>query len=203
MTSGDPTPTQPAVRAWEVLSSEELLACPPWLRVSADRVRLPNGYEIDAFYRVEMPDWAQIFAVTADGRVPLVEHYKHGVGIISLELPAGYLDPGEDPLTAARRELLEEVGAEAPRWRALGRFFVDGNRGCGGTHIFVAQGARLTAAPRHEQSEIMALRWLSLDEVRAAWLGGRFRNIGALGAIGLALALLENEHAADSLGPPG
>ncbi len=183
---------------WQTLGSTVLLDRSPWLRVTLDHVRLPNGVEIADFHRVEMREWAQVFAVTDDGRVPLLELYRHGAGMRSLELPAGYLDDGETPQAAMRRELLEEAGVEAADWQYLGRFFMDGNRGCGATHIFLARGARQLRAPEHEAEEIMALRWLSLDEVRAAWLGGQMPNAGTIAAVGLALGVLEGKHAADS-----
>lgn len=179
------------MQSWDILDTRQLLDCRPWLAVYAEHVRLPNGHEIADFYRIDLPDWAQTFAVTDDGRVPCVEHYKHGAGRVSLELPAGYLDAGEAPETAARRELREEVGVEAATWRSLGRFFIDGNRGCGHSHIYLAQQARRTVEPQHEQSEIMTIRWLTLAEVRAAWLGGQVSNIATAAAIGLALAALE------------
>jgi ADP-ribose pyrophosphatase len=181
------------MKPWQVLSGKVLLDRPPWLRVSEERVRLPNGHEIDAFYRIEMPDWAQIFAVDDAGRVAMIEQYKHGGSVVSLELPAGYLDDGEAPEDAARRELLEETGLAASDWRCLGHYFVDGNRGCGSTHIFLARHARQVAPPRLEESEIIAQRWLTLAEVRAAWLGGHIHNLGTIGAVGLALAVLEDE----------
>ena len=99
---------------------------------------------------------------------------------------------GLAPDEAARRELLEETGLVAEDWRSLGAFFVDGNRGCGMTHIFLARGARQVSAPTLEASEIMEQQRLALDEVRAAWLGGQFKNLGTLGAVGLALAVLES-----------
>jgi ADP-ribose pyrophosphatase len=182
---------------WKIVASTELLDCSPWLRVSAEHVRLPNGHEIAAFYHIDMPEWAQIFAVTADGRVPLIEHWKQGPRAFSLELPAGYLDDGEAPEAAARRELREETGVEASEWRYLGRFFMDGNRGCGASHIFLALGAHRVGAPHPEVSEIMALHWLTLAEVRAAWQGGRIRNVATVAAVGLALAALEGDHAPD------
>ena len=181
------------MKPWHVLSNTVLLDCAPWLRVYREHVRLPNGHELDDYYRIDMPDWAQIFAVTEDGHVPMVRHYKHGAGVTSLELPAGYLDEGEAPDEAARRELLEETGLVADEWRALGSYFIDGNRGCGATHIFLARGARQVRAPQLEASEIMEQKRLTLAEVRAAWLGGTFKNLGTLGAVGLALAVLEND----------
>lgn len=182
------------MKPWHVLSNTVLLDCSPWLRVFREHVRLPNGVELPDYYRIEMPDWAQVFAITEDGHVPMVRHYKHGPRETSLELPAGYIDPGESPAEAARRELLEETGLVADEWRSLGEYFVDGNRGCGATHIFLARGARQVSAPHLEASEVMEQQLLSLDEVRAAWLGGTFRNAGTLGAVGLALAVLESDR---------
>lgn len=176
-----------------MLSSVKLLDSPPWLRVSAEHVRLPNGHEIVDFYRIEMPEWAQVFAVTEDGRVAMIEQYKHGPGVASLELPAGYLDPGETPEEAARRELREETGLEADDWRYLGRYFIDGNRGCGASHIFLARGARQIGKPQLEASEVIAQRRLMLDEVRAAWRAGEIHNMSTVGAVGLALAVLEEQ----------
>ncbi len=179
------------MKPWETLSNRVLLDCSPWLCVSSEHVRLPNGVEIADFYRIDMPEWAQVFAVTDDGHVPMVEHYKHGAHMVSLELPAGYLEPDEEPEMGARRELLEEAGIEASSWNYLGRYFIDGNRGCGGSHIFVARGAWQVAEPHYEASEIMTLHLLTLEEVRAAWVGGQMPNIATVAAVGLALAHLE------------
>ncbi len=190
------------MKPWHILDSIPVLDRLPWLRVWQDRVRLPNGVEISDFYRIEMPDWVQVFALTADGRVPMVEHYKHGGGTVSLELPAGYVERGETPEEAARRELHEETGVAATDWRYLGRYFLDGNRGCGASHIFLARHARQVAAPHRDAGEIMRLRWLTLAEVRAAWLGGAIRNLGILGGVGLALGTLEADHATDTRRPP-
>ena len=131
----------------------------------------------------------------------MVEHYKHGGGVDSLELPAGYIEPNETPEQAARRELHEETGVEATEWRYLGRYFLDGNRGCGASHIFLARGARQVAAPHRDAGEVMRLRWLTLAEVRAAWLNGDIRNLGILAGVGLALGVMEADHAADTRRP--
>jgi ADP-ribose pyrophosphatase len=178
-------------KPWLVLSSTELLDCPPWLRVSAEHVRLPNGQEIADFYRIDMPEWAQVFAVTGEGRVAMIEQYKQGPGLVSLELPAGYLDPGEEPEIAARRELREETGLTADDWRYLGKYFMDGNRGCGASHIFLARAARQVGTPELDATEMITQRRLTLDEVRAAWQNGRIHNLGTIAAVGLALAVLE------------
>lgn len=179
------------MKFWQVLSSTVLLDRKPWLRVSAEHVRLPNGHEIPDFYRIDLPDWAQVFALTGDGNVVMIEQYKQGPGVVSLELPAGYVDPDEQPEQTARRELREETGMEAAEWRCLGQYFMDGNRGCGTAHIFLARNVRQVSTPELEVSEIIVPRVLTLAEVRAAWRGGKIHNIGTIAAVGLALAALE------------
>jgi ADP-ribose pyrophosphatase len=181
------------MKPWQVLSSTELLDRLPWLRVSAEHVRLPNGHEITEFYRIDMPEWAQTFALTEDGRVAMIEQYKQGPAVVSLELPAGYVEAGEPPEQAARRELREETGLVADDWCYLGRYFMDGNRGCGASHIFLVRGARQVGTPELDTSEMIAQRRLTLAEVRAAWRSGRIHNLGTIAAVGLALAILE-EH---------
>ncbi len=176
---------------WHVIESTELLDRSPWLRVMLDHVRLPNGVEIEDFHRVEMLEWAQVFAVTDDGRVPMMQMYRHGPGVVSLELPAGYIDIGETADSTVHRELREEAGVEADEWRYLGRFFTDGNRGCGATHVYLARGARQVGQMDHEDTELMSLRWLTLAEVRAAWLGGQMPNVATMAAVGLALTIVE------------
>jgi len=178
---------------WKILSKKLLLDCWPWLRISSEHVRLPNGVEIPDFYRIDMPEWAQVFALDADRRVVMVEHYKHGAGMVSLELPAGYLNGDEAPDVGARRELLEETGLEALELEFLGRYYIDGNRGCGSSSIFLARRTRRVAAPNLEATELMAQRWLTLDEVRAAWLGGEIHNLATIAAVGLALAKIEGD----------
>ncbi len=175
---------------WDVLSTTELLDRQPWLRVIAEHVRLPNGVEIPDFYRIEMLEFVKVCAVCEDGRVPMVQHYKNGPRMVSTELPAGYIDAGETPGDAARRELREETGIEARTWRYLGRYFLDGNRGCGAAHVFLALDARVVAEPQYEDSELITLRWFDLDALRAAWLAGEFKNVATVAAVGLALGVL-------------
>ena len=91
----------------------------PWLKLREDRVTLPGRIEAFDFHVVEMPEWVGILAVTEHEQVLFVEQYRHGCGRVSLELPAGVIDPGEHPLAAAQRELLEETGYAAEDWRPL------------------------------------------------------------------------------------
>ena len=103
--------SRPPAAAWQVLERRPLLDRLPWIAVWLERVRLPNGVVIDDYFRVSLRSWVAIFAVTQDGRVPLVRQYRHGVGVPLLELPAGYVDEGEAPLAPLIQDILaQEAG---------------------------------------------------------------------------------------------
>jgi ADP-ribose pyrophosphatase len=72
------------------------------------------------FYRIHSSSWAQIVPVTKDGDVVFVRQYRHGASRLTLEIPAGLVDPGEDPEHAALRECLEETGYRARNAISLG-----------------------------------------------------------------------------------
>lgn len=73
-----------------------------------------------AFHRIQSPDWAQIVPVTARNEIVLVQQYRHGVQRVTLEIPGGLVDPGEEPSAAALRECLEETGYRARAALPLG-----------------------------------------------------------------------------------
>lgn len=92
------------------------------IRVNVDRVILPSGQE----KRREVvlhPSAVAILPVLSDGRLLLVKQYRHPVGDLLWEIPAGLIDPGESALASAKRELLEETGYSAQKWRKLFAFF--------------------------------------------------------------------------------
>ena len=92
------------------------------ISLRVDEVTLPGGgtalREV-----VEHPGAVVVVAVDREARVYLVAQYRHAIARELLELPAGAVERGEEPLNAARRELREEVGLEARSWTALGSFF--------------------------------------------------------------------------------
>lgn len=172
---------------WQTLSRRELLDARPWLRVWAEDLRLPDGRIVEGFYTLEMPGYVQIVALTRDDQVVVVRQYKHGVGREGLHLPAGYVEPGEDPLHTASRELLEETGYEAEEWRFLGSFVTDGNRGSGTAHIYLARDARHVAAPDSHDLEQMEILLMPLDDLTSAVTRGEVPLLSTLAALGAAL----------------
>ncbi|HEX5503050.1 MAG TPA: NUDIX hydrolase [Thermomicrobiales bacterium] len=182
-----PTPHAPRPTPhWQTLARREVADCRPWVRLWAEDVRLPDGRVIADFAAIDLPDYAMVVALTADGRVVVERNYKHGPRRVCLNLPAGYLEPGEEPLAAARRELLEETGYVADEWAFLGSFANDGNRGCGRGHFYLARGARRVAEPDAGDLEELAVELLPLAELARAVARGEVAVLSVAAAIGLA-----------------
>ncbi len=90
------------------------------LKVHKDTVRLPNGGEATREY-FRHPGAVVIIPLLDDGTVVLERQYRYPVGQVMVELPAGKLDAGEDPLRCGQRELLEETGYQAREWARAGQ----------------------------------------------------------------------------------
>ena len=88
------------------------------LKVNSDRVRLPDGGESVREF-VEHPGAVMVIPLVADGRVVMERQYRYPLKREFIEFPAGKIDPGEEPLATAKRELREETGYEAQEWTHL------------------------------------------------------------------------------------
>jgi ADP-ribose pyrophosphatase len=185
--------SDPLPAPWTTRSRERLFDGRPWLTVYGDEVELPDGRTVAGFYSIDMPDHAIIVALTGDQQVVVELNYKHGPRQVCVNLPAGYLEPGEDPLEAAKRELLEETGYVAEDWSFLGAFAEDGNRGCGRAHIYLATGARRVAEPASGDLEEMVIELMTLPELFEASRRGETPVLGIVAALGLAAEALRGE----------
>ncbi|MET0209620.1 MAG: NUDIX hydrolase [Burkholderiaceae bacterium] len=103
----------------EIPLSSEWVLRGNFLQVKRDRVEMPDGREATREY-IRHPGAAVIIPLLDDGRVLLERQYRYPMGRVMLEFPAGKLDPDEDALTCAQRELLEETGYTAREWAYAG-----------------------------------------------------------------------------------
>ncbi len=174
---------------WRVLDRRTVFEAPPWLELSVETVEVPGGRVIDDFHQLAIPDFTVVFAETPDGRVIVIRQYKHGARRASLTLPGGMVEAGENPLEAARRELLEETGYEAGDWQNLGSFVVNGNLGCGTGHFFRASGARRVAEPASGDLEEMELLLLDRAGLHRALAEGKVVLLNHVAAIAIAMVM--------------
>lgn len=171
---------------WKVRRRSSEVQRRPWLEVFKETIELPDGRLVHDFYSVEMQEFVVVVAVTLAADVVVESLYRHGPARITWSLPAGYLHPGEGPLAAAIRELREETGYEAANWSPLGHFIVDGNRGCGWCHCFIAQRAERTVDPRSDDLAATEVVIMSLERLLELLAAGDVVELASAAAIGLA-----------------
>lgn len=175
------------MKDWKTLSKEIILSRPPHLQVENHRVLLPDGSIIPDWTWIATPSFVIVVPITRDGHFLCMRQTKYAIAGTTLATPGGYLNPGEDPLMAAKRELREETGYEADTWEHLGEFAVDGNRGNGIAHFFLARGAHPECEIESDDLEEQELLLLSHAEAEAAVLRGAFKLLPGEAIMALAL----------------
>jgi ADP-ribose diphosphatase len=164
MSKSDPKPAP-----WARLATETLEDCRVFSLERRRMARKDPPAEAD-FFVLKTPDWVNIVALTDDDELVLVEQFRHGRERITLEIPGGMVDPGESPLAAAERELLEETGYAAREWRQIGVIepnpAILDNR----CHTFLALGAKRVREARfdsHEQCRLVIAPYADVDRLVA------------------------------------
>lgn len=153
------------VRRWKILRSKFVFRN-RWYKLRMDSVKIRPGEVIDDYFLGVFENAVHIVAITDKNKIIMVRQYKHGAGKILLEVPAGYMHKKENPLTAAKRELLEETGYAAKKWRKLGFFYSNPTLESGnGTHVFLAEGATPRAKQSLDIMEAIEVLFFSQEEV--------------------------------------
>ncbi len=149
---------------WDILDSEYLIRR-PWLTARRDKVRLPDGRINPEYYVLEYPDWINVIAITEDGQFVMVEQYRHAQRNIFIELVAGVIEEGEEPLAAAKRELLEETGYSGGEWELWSVIGQNPSTCNNLTHCYLARGVKKTSEQHLDATEDIAVKILTAKEV--------------------------------------
>lgn len=108
------------IRKWNVIKSEKLNS----YRVFSTRKDIGlspiTGKQHD-FYVIEAQIWINVIAIAQNDQILLIKQYSHGIQSITFEIPGGMAGPGESPIEAAKRELLEETGCISDEWICIGK----------------------------------------------------------------------------------
>jgi 8-oxo-dGDP phosphatase len=177
-----------AAERWPVDSSV-MLGEGSLVRLRRDMVRMPGG-EVAGRDILEHPGAVAVLALDSADRVLMIRQYRHPVGRLLWEIPAGLRDVAGEPLhETAQRELLEEAGYRATRWQVLADSFSSPGISTERIRIFLARGlAEVPAAersyvPEHEEAHLV-LAWVPLDQAVFRILAGDLHNgVAALGIL--------------------
>lgn len=143
-------------------------------RTVRERIRNKEGKTF-VHETTQHPGAVVILPIADDGRVVLIEQYRHSVGEILLELPAGTLEIGEEPLVCAGRELQEEIGMAAREIIPLGELFPAPGFCNERQYLFCARDLYESKAQADEDEEITPLR-MTRGEIEMAIAAGRLKD---------------------------
>jgi 8-oxo-dGDP phosphatase len=172
---------------WPVASSAELVRS-KLVTVRSDKVRTPENHLAERDV-VLHPGAVAVLALDDADRILMIRQYRHPVGRLLWEIPAGLRDvPGEEPWVTASRELMEEAGYRARNWRVLADYYSSPGYSTERLRIFLARDLEpIPAAERHfvpqDEEAHLLLDWLPLDEAVAKVFAGELHNGPAVLAI--------------------
>jgi 8-oxo-dGTP pyrophosphatase MutT (NUDIX family) len=165
---------------WPVVSSAELFRG-RLVTVRTDKVRMPDNQVAERDVVIH-PGAVAVLALDKAQQVLLIRQYRHPVGQLLWEIPAGLRDvSGEPPWDTARRELLEEAGYRAGDWRLLADYYTSPGFSTERLHVFLARDLELVPeserdfVPADEEAHLVPA-WLPLDEAVRKVLAGELHN---------------------------
>ena len=157
---------------WETVESR--LAWQGRFPVYVDTLRARHdGRQMEYTYLGVHRGAVAVLALDDEQRVICVRQYRHPLGRVTLEIPAGHIDSGEDPATTAAREFEEETGLRLDRLEPLGRYTPFPSLAGFDMHLFVGFDLR-PGRQRLDDAELLEVVRMPLDELRAAILNGDY-----------------------------
>jgi ADP-ribose pyrophosphatase len=155
---------------WQIVATREVYR-DPWIHVERDEVVRPDG-QPGSHCVVRLKSGVSVLPLDEAGQVHLTEEFHYGVGRETIEVVSGGIEPGEDALETARRELAEELGIRAEQWTDLGVVDPFTSVVVSPTRLFLARGLTF-GATACEGTERIRRRSMLLDEAVEHVIDGR------------------------------
>jgi ADP-ribose pyrophosphatase len=147
-----------------------------FFQVQVHRSASPSTGKEYPFYILSTRNWTNIIALTGDKKVLMVSQYRHGTGEVSLEIPGGAVDPQEEPMKAAQRELREETGYESSQWHFLGQVRPNPailNNAC---YLYLALDAKHVAELDLDEAEELEVSLHDVNEISRLIRSGQIQH---------------------------
>ncbi len=173
-------------KKWKFISSAPVFTS-EWLSIQKRSYQLPSGEIGEDYYHLNRPDYVLVVAENDQGRILLERQYRRGVNDFIYELPAGWIDEGEKPIDAAKRELQEETGL-------LGvgdtLFEIYPQPGFSSMKAYVvALKVHSQGRHSHVSDEHITSEWVEKSRLREMIKSGKIKDMGLLSALSVYQAL--------------
>ncbi len=175
------------MKPWKTIARTTILDHSKWLKVEEHTIQLPDGKVLEHWCWLVSPDYVNVVVQDEDENFICFRQTKYAANGISFAPIGGYLEPNEEPLTCAKRELREELGYEARQWISLGKFPCDGNHGNGFAHLYLACEAHQVGEIIADDLEDQEIVTLTRNEMMQALLDGEFKVLSWSTAVALSL----------------
>ena len=149
------------LKEWKLIDTEKVYHS-KYMSLFNDKVMLPTGKKI-TYARVELKDFVTVLPIT-ENKIVMIEIFRYPANRLSLEIPSGYVENGEEPRECAIRELEEEAGYKAEKLRSLG-WFNPWTRSIRKAHLFLAEDLT-KGTQRPDETEQIEVKLLSTEEIR-------------------------------------
>lgn len=149
----------------------------------AVQYRHPGRAVTRDFVVIEAPGWVNVVAHTADDRLVLVRQFRHGINDLSLEIPGGVIEPGEDAVSAGLRELREETGYTGGTARLIGSVHPNPALQSNRSHFVLVEGAARSHATEWDADEELAVTEMPVRDVLALARSGGITHALVLNAL--------------------
>ena len=150
---------------WKTLSSNYIHKG-PWATLRADKCEMPNGHIVQDYYVLEYNNWVNAVAVTEEGSIIMVKQYRHAASIVSLEIPGGVIEDGEEPENAIKRELLEETGYQFKTFELLSVVYANPSTANNLTYCYLATGGVKVQEQHLDEQEEIVVETYSVMEIK-------------------------------------
>jgi ADP-ribose pyrophosphatase len=181
------TPTMSELN-WKILSSTYIHKG-PWATLRSDKCEMPDGTIVDDYYVLEYPNWANAVALTEDNKILMVRQYRHAANIVSLEIPGGVIEDGENPEEGMRRELLEETGYAFNNVELISTVYANPSTANNKTFCYLAKGGKKVQEQKLDEHERIIVEEYTIAEVKQLLANNKIAQ--ALHCTGLFYALMK------------
>ena len=174
---------------WEPIKTEHIVR-DKWIDFRRVRYRMPDGTEFGPFYNYSRSSYVVILASDTEGNYLCVRQYRHGIGQVTNEVPAGAIERSsaaksdsaawadtakEDTLAAAKRELQEETGYISDEWKHLITIPSNATMADNYAYIFIAKNCRRVSSLNLDDTEFLNVRKYTAQEIEDLIAGGQFQ----------------------------